>query len=79
MEELKARNPGYETAFKRIDATMFSAAIYRTGSALARCQIRLGGMMGNGISFSYGNAPYENSLNESRLSKPENRHSACVL
>lgn len=64
LEELKARNPGYETAFKRIDATKFTAAIYRNGAALARCQIRLGGFMSNGIAFSYGNSLHDTGFNE---------------
>lgn len=53
LRELEARNPGLETTFKRIDATRFTAAVYRSGDALARCQIRLGGQLG-GILFSYG-------------------------
>ncbi len=63
LAELEARNPGIETAFKRIDATRFSASIYRNGAALARCQIRLGGLT-RGIAFSYGDTPGDNSLNE---------------
>jgi hypothetical protein len=41
LEELKARNPGYEATFKRIDANKFSATVYRGGEALSRCQIHL--------------------------------------
>lgn len=64
LDELKARNSGYETAYKRIDATKFTAAIYRNGTALARCQIRLGGFMSNGIAFSFGNSVHDTGFNE---------------
>jgi hypothetical protein len=43
LSELEAGNPGLETTFKRIDATRFTAVVYRGGDAIARCQIRLGG------------------------------------
>lgn len=64
LEELKARNPGYEATFKRIDANRFNAAVYRNGTALSRCQIRLGGQFGKGITFSHGSMN-DNSINES--------------
>ena len=64
LKELENRNAGIEGAFKRLDATRFTAAVYRDGSALSRCQIRLGGASGNGISFSYGNLG-DNATNES--------------
>lgn len=67
LEELKARNPGYEANFKRIDANKFSATIYRNGEALSRCQIRLGGVFGKGITYSHGDRDSfsDNSINES--------------
>jgi len=64
LNELEARSPGIEVAFKRIDARRFTASIYRSGASLARCQVRLGGF-GDGIAFSYGANPDDNSLNES--------------
>jgi TIR domain len=64
LGELEARNPGMETAFKRIDATRFTASVYRNGDAIARCQIRFGGQF-HGISFSYGGSMSDNSFNES--------------
>jgi TIR domain len=63
LQELQTRNDGIETSFKRIDATRFSAMIYRNGKALAQCTIRLGGIFGNGISLSLGQHS-ENSINE---------------
>jgi hypothetical protein len=65
LEELKARNPGYDATFKRVDANRFTASIYRNGSALSRCQIRLGGQFGKGITFSHGETMSDNSINES--------------
>ena len=56
LEELKKRNPGHEAMFKRIDATKFSATVYRNGDALSRCQIRLGEEFGKGITYSPGNS-----------------------
>jgi TIR domain len=64
LSELEARNPGLESAFKRIDVTRFTAAAYRNGAAIARCQIRLGGQL-RGISFSYGGSMSDTSFNES--------------
>jgi hypothetical protein len=65
LGELEGRNPGLETSFKRIDATRFTAAIYRDGDALARCRIQLGGGLGNGITFSHGHSLSANAYNES--------------
>ncbi|MDQ2950532.1 MAG: toll/interleukin-1 receptor domain-containing protein [Acidobacteriota bacterium] len=64
LEELKARNPGHEGAFKRIDANKFDASIYRKGEALCRCQIRLGGSFGKGITLSHGRSFSDSSINE---------------
>jgi hypothetical protein len=62
--ELERRNPGIESSFKRVDTTRFTAAVYRNGTAIARCQIRLGGLAG-GIAFSHGGNLSDNSYNES--------------
>jgi hypothetical protein len=39
LAELKARNSGIDTTFRRIDADSFEAAIYRDGKKLAGCGI----------------------------------------
>jgi len=39
--------------------------IYRNGEALSRCEIRLGGAFGKGITYSHGNSLSGNSINES--------------
>lgn len=64
LSELQARNPGIETAYRRLDANRFTAVVYRNGRAEARCKISLGGMFGNGISFSYSDQASDNSSNE---------------
>ena len=64
LAELQDRNPGVETNFKRIDARCFTAVAYLGGQAISRCQIRLGSLVGNGISFSYGDTLTDTSYNE---------------
>jgi TIR domain len=63
VKELEARNADIQGSFKSIDTTKFAIAAYRGGAALSRCQIRLGGHFGNGISFSY--SANDNAINES--------------
>jgi hypothetical protein len=68
LAELKARNPGIDTTFRRIDANHFSAAIYRDGKAVARCRIWLGGTFGSSgsrhILYSGNDNGADNSGNE---------------
>ncbi|HWE76108.1 MAG TPA: toll/interleukin-1 receptor domain-containing protein [Stellaceae bacterium] len=65
IKELAARNGGITGDFKQIDAASFTAAIYRDGKAVARCQVRLGGGFGsNGISFAHGATGPSNAINE---------------
>jgi hypothetical protein len=65
MEELKARNPGVETTFRRIDANHFTGIIYQGGKAASRCKVTLGGMFGRGITYSDNDQARDNSMNES--------------
>ena len=64
LTELQERNPGIETTYKRIDGNHFTAVVYRDGDAKARCRISLGGMLGDGIAFSYNDRGHDNSMNE---------------
>jgi hypothetical protein len=64
LTEIADRNKGIQTKFKQIDATRFTAAIYRDGSAISRCKIILGGFSGKSITFSYNDSLDENSTNE---------------
>ena len=65
LGELESRNSGIEVSFKRIDATRFTASVYRGGAALTRCTIRLGGLHHSGITFSHGADAAGNGYNES--------------
>jgi hypothetical protein len=65
LAELEQRHQGIETTFRRIDANTFTAVIYSDGKKTAECSIRLGGLFGQGISFSYDANPRGNSFNES--------------
>lgn len=65
LEELKTRNSEISTRFKRIDATRFTSIIYIGGQSASECAIRLGGIFGNGISYSSTANADNNSCNES--------------
>ena len=65
LDELKARNPGLETHFRRIDANHFQAALYRNGAVKSRCKIWLSrNGFPNGIAYSHNDSPSDRSLNE---------------
>lgn len=64
LDELGKRNAGIETRHRRIDGNTFSAVIYKDGQKVAACTIRLGGMFGQGISFSYSDNASSHSTNE---------------
>ncbi|GJE81019.1 toll/interleukin-1 receptor domain-containing protein [Methylorubrum thiocyanatum] len=64
LTELQARNDGIETNFRRLDANRFTAVVYRNGTAVSRCSVVLGGMLGSGISYSANDRAETNSLNE---------------
>lgn len=66
LDELSARNPGYEGLFKRVDANRFFATIYRDGKDVARATYFTGGgHFGSGINYVQGEAAGSNSMNES--------------
>ena len=64
LEELKARNEGIDTTFRRIDANRFSAVIYRGGKAVSRGSVVRGGMFGRGITWSASDRADTNSCND---------------
>lgn len=64
LDELKARNEGIETAFRRIDADRFSAVIYRGGKAISKGSVVRGGMFGRGISWAATDRADPNSCND---------------
>jgi len=53
LSELESRNDGVKTRFRK-NGDAFSAIIYVNGNNASACTIRVGGMFGTGISFSYG-------------------------
>lgn len=63
LSELQARNPGFEGAFRRVDANRFFATIYEDGHDVARATIYLGGMLA-GIHYIQGETLDSNSYNE---------------
>lgn len=64
LEELRTRNEGIETTFRRIDANRFSAVIYRAGKAVSRGSVVRGGMFGQGISWAATDRADANSCND---------------
>jgi TIR domain len=68
LEELKERNSGIDTNFRRVDANHFTASAYRHGKELTRCKIWLGDRRGfaGGIAYStdlnHGDSSYNESL-----------------
>lgn len=65
LAELTTRNPGYEGAFKRIDANRFFATIYHDGKVAGRATYFTGGgHFGNGINYVQGETTASNSTNE---------------
>ncbi len=65
LGELEKRNPGIGSRFRRVNANHFTAEIYRNGSAIASCGIRLATFFRNSqIAFS-DDPNATNSMNES--------------
>jgi len=64
LAQLQARNKGIEGRIRQIDGNAFTATIYQGGKKVEACSIRLGGMMGSGITFSHGDTAPSNSMNE---------------
>lgn len=65
VAELQERYPDLKTAFRRIDANRFTAAVYRNGTKEAACTIFLGGAIGRGIAFAFRDDGETGSMNES--------------
>lgn len=76
LQELQQRNPEISSRMKRIDATRFTAHLYRGGKAVGECSIRMGGFFGQGISYS-NDAASTNSFNES-LSLVDDGHTLSL-
>lgn len=74
LNELEERNAQLSTRFRRIDANKFTAVIYRSGEAVSRCKISLGGMLGRSIGFSYNDQTGDNSYNENLSVEADDQH-----
>jgi TIR domain len=74
LQELAARNGDLSQRFRKIDANSFTAVIYRNGDAMSRCKIRLGGMLGKGISYSHNDQAGDNSFNENMSVANDDQH-----
>jgi hypothetical protein len=64
LQELKARNPGIDKSFRRIDADRFTSTVYRDGNKVCQCTVFRGGMMGD-IAYAMTDDPRTNGMNES--------------
>ncbi len=53
LAELTRRNPGVDGRYRRNGADTFTARVFMQGKQEAQCRVLLGGMFGNGISFSH--------------------------
>lgn len=66
LVELRARNTGVETDFRRVDATHFESAVYMNGAEMNRCRIRSADRRSfpGGIAYSVGHSHGDSSYNE---------------
>ncbi|WP_445219746.1 toll/interleukin-1 receptor domain-containing protein [Bradyrhizobium sp. Pa8] len=65
LQELERRNLGIETDFRRIDASRFTAAVYKSGRAISRCTVFIGGIGADGIAYLASESTESNAMNES--------------
>jgi len=65
LANLTAEHPGIVGRFRRVNANHFTALVYRNGSTVSKCGIRLGGLHGHN-QISYSDDPNStNSMNDS--------------
>jgi hypothetical protein len=65
IEELKARHGDIEGETRRIDANVFTATLYREGTAVATCTIFMGGALSGGIAYANKITNSRSGFNES--------------
>lgn len=65
LAELRSRNRGVDSTFRRIDANKFSAAVYMNGEKQDSCRVWRGGQFSGDIAYASGDTGPENSYNES--------------
>jgi hypothetical protein len=65
LTELQDRNPGIETAFRRVDANRFSAVVYKNGKSVSRCTIFIGDrFFSGGIAYTPSETTESSSCSE---------------
>ena len=66
LKELAERNPGIDQTYRRIDATQFTAAVYRAGDKVCAGSAFIGGtMMSDSIAYVMTDEPRHGGMNES--------------
>lgn len=75
LQEVGTRNPGVVGKLRRISEVGFTATLYRDGSKLAGCYVRISNGFGRsrGIGYSSNDSAQDNSYNE-MLSVDADRH-----
>lgn len=75
LSELVQRNPGLEYTFRRIDADIFTAALYRGGVKTCKGSVRVGGspMGRDGIEYAMTDEPRHGGMNEAIYVKANNQ------
>lgn len=75
LQDIGERNPGVEGKLRRISEVGFTATLYRDGSKLTGCYIRISGAFGRdrNIGYSGNDSAQDNSFNE-MLSVETDRH-----
>jgi len=64
LQELCKRSPELNSRIKDIDNTAFTCTLYSDQRSVSSCSIFLGGVLGNGISYSSGESFNRSTLNE---------------
>jgi hypothetical protein len=75
LQDIGERNPGVEGKLRRISEVGFTATLYRDGSKLTGCYIRISGSFGRdrNIGYSSNDSAQDNSFNQ-MLSVETDRH-----
>ncbi|MBN9477695.1 hypothetical protein PIGHUM_03656 [Pigmentiphaga humi] len=67
INAVRERNPDVDGTFERIDSRRMAATLYRNGSRLSECSVRIDGFTGRGsnsIAFSYDASASQGTFNE---------------
>jgi hypothetical protein len=64
LVELQRRNSDLNVRYRRVDANLFNAAVYRHGQREATCRVWMGGGHARGILFSFDDEAASSGYNE---------------